>query len=202
MRDQNISPTFYLLRHGETEWNSQKRRQGRRDSPLTERGIRQALANASKLRSRLSFDHSLTIFSSPLGRAAQTASIVIKELGLPPEIIEYETSLVECSFGQWEGLTEKEITRQFPKEWEARCSDRWNYPPPGGESYADVHNRVSSWYSSSSFEGTVIIVGHGLTSRVFRGIFLGLSAQEVFELNEPQDGFIRLQDGHSAYIEH
>ncbi|WP_370645761.1 histidine phosphatase family protein [Ruegeria sp. Ofav3-42] len=200
--NQKVSPTIFLLRHGETEWNSRKRRQGRRNSLLTKRGVAQAVTCAKRLRHRISSCHSLTTISSPLGRAAQTASIVVEELGLPPETIEYETSLMECSFGQWEGLTENEIKRRFPQEWEARCADRWNCPAPGGESYADVHRRVSEWYLGKSFDGPVIIVGHGLTSRVFRGIYLGLSPQEVFALNEPQDGFIKLRDGHSTLIEH
>jgi len=142
------------------------------------------------------------VFSSPLGRAAQTASIVVEELGLPPEAIEYETSLMECSFGRWEGLAENEIKRRFPQEWEARCADRWNCSAPGGESYADVHDRVSAWYSSKSFEGAVIVVGHGLTLRVFRGIYLNLPSEEVFDLNEPQDGFIELRCGNSTFVEH
>jgi probable phosphoglycerate mutase len=199
---QKFSPTIFLLRHGETEWNLQKRRQGRRNSPLTKRGAAQAVASAERLQHRLSGRHPLTVISSPLGRAAQTASIVIEQLGLPPETIEYENSLMECSFGDWEGLTENEITTRFPQEWDARCSDRWNYPVPGGESYADVHNRVSAWYTGKSFEGAVIIVGHGLTLRVFRGIYLNLSAEEIFELNEPQDGFIELRCGHSTFVEH
>ena len=161
----------------------------------------QAVSNATRLRRRLSLDRPLSVFSSPLGRAAQTASIVVEGLGLSPETIKYENSLMECSFGQWEGLTENEIIQRFPKEWQARCSDRWNQPAPGGESYADVHKRVSAWYSGQTFEGTVIIVGHGLTSRVFRGLYQSLSAEEVFELNEPQDGFIELRDGHSTFIE-
>lgn len=202
MLDQKFSPTIYVLRHGETEWNSQKRRQGRRNSLLTKRGVSQAVASAKRLSHRLSSGCALTVISSPLGRAAQTASIVVEELGLPPETIEYENSLIECSFGQWESLTENEIKRRFPREWDTRCSDRWNCPPPGGESYADVHSRVSAWYSGKSFEGVVIVIGHGLTSRVFRGIHLGLSPQEIFALNETQDGFIELRDGHSTLIEH
>ncbi|WP_170756197.1 histidine phosphatase family protein [Ruegeria lacuscaerulensis] len=200
--NQKLSPTILLLRHGETEWNFQKRRQGRQNSPLTKRGVAQAVASAKRLKHRLSSRHPLKVISSPLGRAAQTASIVVEELGLTPETIEYESSLMECSFGQWEGLTENEIIRRFPLEWDARCSDRWNYPVPGGESYADVHNRVFAWYSGKSFEGAVIVVGHGLTLRVFRGIYLNLSPEEVFELNEPQDGFIELRCGQSTFVEH
>ncbi|WP_170426883.1 histidine phosphatase family protein [Ruegeria arenilitoris] len=200
--NQKLSPTIFLLRHGETEWNFQKRRQGRQNSPLTKRGVAQAVASAKRLKHRLSSRHPLKVISSPLGRAAQTASIVVEELGLPPETIEYESSLMECSFGQWEGLAENEIKRRFPQEWEARCADRWNCPAPGGESYADVHSRVSAWYSGKSFEGAVIVVGHGLTLRVFRGIYLTLSSEEVFDLNEHQDGFIELRCGHSTFVEH
>jgi len=200
MNEKNGS-TIYLLRHGETEWNTQKRKQGHRNSPLTERGCTQAAENGRRLKPRVSIDRPLAVISSPLGRAMQTASKVVEVLGLSPNIIECEDRLMECSFGLWEGLAEAEIKRQFPHEWAARSLDRWNTSAPDGESYADVNARVSAWYRELSREETTIVVCHGLTSRVFRGIYLGLSEQEIFELSEPQDGFFELRDGVSIFVE-
>ncbi|MEP2531183.1 histidine phosphatase family protein [Shimia sp.] len=191
---------IYLFRHGETEWNTQGRRQGHLDSPLTERGRVQAVENAKRLQQHRPNCEQIAVFSSTLGRAKQTASIMIKELGLPADVVINEPRLMECSFGSWEGLTTTEIKERYPEEWHARSSDRWNVPAPAGESYSDVHARVSEWYAGVSLAETTIVVCHGLTSRVFRGIFLGLSEQDIFDLKEPQDGFFELSKGTADFV--
>ena len=60
--------------------------------------------------------------------------------------------------------------------------DRWNTRPPSGESYADVNCRVSEWYKEVEFAKTTLVICHGLTSRVLRGIYMGLTHQEVLVL--------------------
>lgn len=194
-------PIIYLFRHGETEWNTQGRRQGHSDSPLSPRGRRQAKQNARRLRHHCSLDGRVVVFASPLGRARQTAFIMIKQLGLSEEMIVYEPRLMECSFGLWEGLTTSEIKTRYPEEWQRRLSDKWNVPAPSGESYADVHERVSEWYTEALFSEKTIVVSHGLTSRVFRGIYADLSQQQVFELHEPQDGFFEMCNLTATFFE-
>ena len=192
--------SIFLFRHGETQWNTEDRRQGHLDSPLTEKGRRQALDNARRLQRQRCLSGDLSIFVSPLGRAKHTAQIMVEELGLAKDTIVYENRLMESSFGIWEGLTDAEIVVRHPKSWQARTTDRWGVRPPSGESYADVHARVSEWFASVSLAETTIVVCHGLTSRVFRGIYAGLSRQQVFELPEPQDGFFELTDGTISYV--
>lgn len=196
MADQTIC----LFRHGETVWNTENRRQGHSDSPLTEKGRRQALANARRLRRYQSLDQGVAVFASPLGRARQTALIIVEELGLSAEAIVYEPQLMESSFGIWEGLTDDEIKVRFPDEWQARTTDKWSVPAPSGESYADVQARVSDWYNGASLADTSIVVCHGLTSRVFRGIYAGLSHKQVFDLPEPHEGYFELRNGSVRYI--
>ena len=171
------------------------------DSALTAKGRAQAQENARRLRRQRFLDGDLAVFVSPLGRAKQTALIMLKELGLSEDTVIYEPKLMEASFGDWEGLTDTEVAVEFPDTWQARTADRWNVRPPSGESYADVHERVSAWYQNASLADTTIVVCHGLTSRVFRGIYAGLSHQQVFELPEPQDGYFELSDGNISYIE-
>lgn len=192
--------TIYLFRHGETEWNAQGRRQGHLDSPLTQKGRFQARENASRLRRKRPIGDGTVVYASPLGRAQQTAAIMIEALGLPDCRIVREPRLKECSFGSWEGLTTAEIETRFPDEWAARARDCWHVAAPNGESYADVHARVSDWYLGLTLAGTTIVVCHGLTSRVFRGIYSGLSHRQVFDLDESQDGFYELRDGASAFV--
>ena len=196
----NTNVVICLFRHGETEWNLQSRRQGHLDSPLTQRGVLQAKENARRLRQRLSLSGDVSIFASPLGRTRNTALIMVAELGIREQAIIFEPRLMECSFGYWEGLTTSEIKARYPYEWQARSMDKWNVPPPSGESYADVHARVTAWCEEVSYAETNLIVCHGLTSRVLRGIYSGLSQHQVFELEEPHDGYFELRGKTEVFV--
>jgi len=100
---------LYLVRHGETDWNRQRRIQGLTDIPLNETGRAQARATGMLL-SRRQWDG---IFSSPLGRAVETASIIAAEVGLgEPTLVD---ALVERNYGQAEGLDWLEIERRYPR---------------------------------------------------------------------------------------
>ncbi len=192
--------TIYLFRHGETEWNAENRRQGQLDSPLTETGQFQALRNARSLKKQRGLRGPVFVYCSPLGRAKQTAGIIVDELGLSRDAILYDDRLMESSFGEWEGLTDQQIAQQFPASWQARTADRWNVRPPSGESYADVHARVAEWYAAASLSVTTLIVCHGLTSRVFRGVYAGLTHAQVFALPEPHEGCFELAKGEVSYL--
>lgn len=196
----NTNAAIYLFRHGETEWNAQRRRQGQLDSPLTKRGRLQAAKNAKRLCDVRALDGDLAVFVSPTGRAKHTALIMLNELGISEALVTYEPRLMECCFGVWEGLTNKEIEERYPEEWRARSLDPWNVPAPSGESYGDVHARVSEWYAEAALVDINLVVCHGLTSRVLRGIHSGLSSKQVFELDEPQDGFYELKMNDSSYV--
>ena len=193
-------PVIYLFRHGETEWNTEGRRQGHKNSPLTSRGKLQAKNNARCLQQNSSLVEPVIIYSSPLGRAKDTAQIILNELNISINSIIFDDRLMESSFGKWEGLTDHEVAEQYPDSWQKRKVDRWNTRPPSGESYADVNTRVSEWYKEVKFSPTTIVICHGLTSRVLRGIYSGFSEQEVFELAEPHVGFFKLSDGIASYI--
>ena len=194
------APIIYLFRHGETEWNTEGRRQGHKNSPLTSRGKLQAKNNARCLQQNLCLIEPLIVYSSPLGRAKDTAIIIANELGISTNSIIFDDRLMESSFGKWEGLTDYEVAARYPDSWKARTVDRWNTRPPSGESYADVNSRVGEWYNEVDLLLPTIVICHGLTSRVLRGIYLGLSHQEVFELKEPHVGFFKLSDGTASYI--
>jgi broad specificity phosphatase PhoE len=104
---ENNYCTFYIVRHGQTIWNVERRVQGQKDSPLTELGKQQAKETAEKLK-HISFDK---IFSSDSGRAVETAEI----LKLEHEIAVLTTkALRERSFGPYEGKPIHEL-RQFDK---------------------------------------------------------------------------------------
>ena len=124
-----------LLRHGDTRLSPEHRFSGLSDEPLSADGARQVKRAAHRLASGTRID---AIVSSPLQRAAATASIVADELGLTTTS---DDDLRETDFGKWEGLTIAEIQDRWPEEAIAWQHDPWQ-APPGGESFADTECRV------------------------------------------------------------
>jgi probable phosphoglycerate mutase len=104
---------FYLLRHGQTEFNIQKRLQGGSDSPLTSVGVQQARNLGLALRKVIGNSDGWILDSSPLPRARATAAIVREAFG-PALPLRFDDRLREVSLGSWEGLTDEEIEREWP----------------------------------------------------------------------------------------
>ncbi|MDR2098496.1 MAG: histidine phosphatase family protein [Rickettsiales bacterium] len=149
----------YFVRHGETDWNRERRLQGRTDVPLNRTGIRQA-EELAKIISNLKVG---AIISSPLKRAAETAEIIAAQLAIP---IEYNENLVERCFGVAEGLVRKEIIAKYSSllVMDGDFID-WNRTViPGGESPEVRHSRLSAALSeifADSNRDNVLVVTHG-----------------------------------------
>ena len=186
---------IYLLRHGETVWNLANRLQGHRDSPLSRTGIAQIEAIGRLLRDNIDDHGTFNIVSSPLGRAWQSAIIVAQRLGRDTDNIAIEPRLKEMAFGAWEGMTFTEVEQAEPGVLARRKSDHWRFRPPGGESYADLAARVAPWLQAQSEQARLIIVCHGLTSRVIRGLYAGLAPEKTVVLSEAQGEVYRLAHG-------
>ena len=180
---------IYLLRHGETVANREGRLQGRSDSPLTLKGVAQIRAIAALLAGEVGDPSRFAVVSSPLGRARRSAVIVCQALGLDPEKVTCEPRLPEYSFGRWEGLLVGDVEAGA---WAQRESDRWNFAPPGGESYAMVAARVGGWLDEQEPEARLIVVCHGAVSRVLRGHYAGLPPAESVRLSQDQTNLYRL----------
>ncbi|MDO3434209.1 histidine phosphatase family protein [Rhizobium sp. CBN3] len=188
---------IYLLRHGETLWNTVGRFQGQKDSPLTPRGVRQADQMADRLAREIGGRESeFSIHVSPLGRARETAVRIRQLISLPEK---EEPRLMEVTVGSWDGMTLYEIDAEYPDALKGADAFEWFFRSPDGETFDDVHWRVSEWLSHIS--QPTIAVSHGLTGRIIRGVYLGLSRRDMLELPVPQDGFYCLQDGIASYIE-
>jgi probable phosphoglycerate mutase len=125
-----------LLRHGQTPMSVQKRYAGRSDVPLTDAGVAQAAAAAKRL-APAGID---AIVASPLRRTVQTAGEVAAVTGLP---VAAEDGFRETDFGAWEGLTFAEVRERWPSEMTAWLADP-EVAPPGGESFAEVSERVTA----------------------------------------------------------
>jgi probable phosphoglycerate mutase len=124
-----------LLRHGDTTMSPEHRFSGLCDLPLSADGTRQAEAAAGRLAAGTPID---VVVSSPLRRAAATATIVATKLGLTTIT---DDDLRETDFGEWEGFTLAEIQQRWPAAVAAWQHDP-EQAPPGGESFADTAHRV------------------------------------------------------------
>lgn len=130
------STSTVLLRHGQTAMSVEKRYSGLSDVPLTETGLRQAAAAAKALAGA----GISTIVSSPLRRAVQTAEEVAAVTGVG---VITDEGFRETDFGAWEGLTFAEVRERWPAELTTWLADP-AVPPPGGESFAAVSERVTA----------------------------------------------------------
>ena len=178
-----------MVRHGQTTWNAQKRYQGQSDVPLDETGRQQATALARYFAS----EHINTIYSSDLQRAVQTAQAIARATAVP---VIADVRLREIAFGRWEGLTYMEIQERWPEEYQGWQNDPLARVPPGGETLAQIEQRVGAFVGDirRKHDGqTVLVVAHGgslralvchaleLPSHVFWR--LGLASGSVSELH-------------------
>ncbi len=197
-----IAP-LYMLRHGETAWNTERRMQGTKNSDLTERGRAQALAMGRALRIELAREPGPTVFlRSPLGRVRETSEIVGRELGLDPSQWRDDPRLAELGYGEWEGFSWKEIEVTHPTALADWRADPHGYSPPGGETHVDLRRRSAAVLGDIvASQVRTVVVGHGVSGAVLRGLNLGLDARAMFVLEKPQDAFFRLLAGREERIE-
>ncbi|HEY1261810.1 MAG TPA: histidine phosphatase family protein [Stellaceae bacterium] len=184
--------TILLVRHGETEWNLEGRYQGRLDSPLTARGTAQAQA-IGRLLARLQGTAAMPIFTSPLGRARHTADIIAGCIGNYSRP-RPDDRLREISLGSWDGLTRKEIALRAPELFTGAVRCEWYFRSPDGETYEGFAARVGAWLDEWR-DDDVVVVAHGVVSRVLRGLYGGLDRRVALTLPVPQDAIFRLSAG-------
>ena len=149
---------LYLVRHGQTEWNRQRRLQGIMDSPLTKEGLQQA----GRVAGRLAGIHFDAIYSSDLGRAMETARLITSKLsGMQ---IFPDARLQERNFGIFHGYNWEEIMSRYPEEGRMEKEARPDYVIPGGESRQEMLGRVVAFLDDISRQhpkGRVLAVSHG-----------------------------------------
>lgn len=181
--------TIFLVRHGETEWNRARRYQGWGDSPLTETGVAQAEALGRRL-AAIPEAADAEIVASPLGRARRTAEIIAAKLGraAPPRLDE---RLREISIGSWDGLDRRDVMGRLGANF---VEYDWYFETPDGESYDAFSGRIATWLAEIGDE-PLIVVCHGVVTRVLRGLYANLPRAEALRLPVPQDRIFRLAGG-------
>ena len=169
-------PPIYVLRHGETVWNAEKRFQGALNSPLTERGIAQAQAQG-----RLLANLDLSGFDvrvSPQGRAFQTAAIA---LATQVTLLRTDDNLREIGVGDWSGRLRADCQAAGMVLQDTPDGPLGLYEhAPGGEGFAALRSRCAQFLQGLT--GPTICVTHGITSRMLRAVALGVSAAHLGDL--------------------
>lgn len=186
---------IFLVRHGQTEFNAERRMQGRRDSPLTPLGVEQARRMGACLRDFVEDPDEVELIASPLGRTVRTAEIIRETAGLDCQIVTDER-LVEVSVGAWEGLTREQIAPLAPPG--VIDAPGWLCRAPGGERFEALVARLSSFLADvDEADGRRrLVVSHGGSGRVLRALYAQAPHEHVW-LGDwpPQDAVFRLHGG-------
>ena len=191
-------PTLYFARHGETDWNRERRLQGQHDIPLNALGRVQASRSGELLRGLLERDGrpaaEYDYVSSPLGRARETMELMRAAMGLDPEAYRTDARLMEMSFGRWEGFTFAELRAREAAALAERERDKWGFVLPGGESYAQLQVRVRAWYET--MERDSVVSAHGGVCRALIA-HLNLAEPEAASIGDIGQGCVYVFDGSS-----
>lgn len=193
-----LPATIIFLRHGETDWNVSGRLQGQRDIPLNDHGRSQARRNGERIRQTVPDIAGFDFVASPLGRARETMEIARSAMGLEPGAYRLDDRLRELTFGAWEGFTTEELRLQEPEAIAEREARKWEFVPPGGESYQMLTGRVSAWLASLG--RPVMAVSHGGVGRVLYQLLEGVERSVAANLDFPQDRFLVWQSGPARWV--
>jgi probable phosphoglycerate mutase len=184
--------TILLVRHGETEWNLTRRYQGWGDSPLTPVGLAQAEAIGNFLRTLPGIERA-SLISSPIGRAYRTAGIIQECLGRAAPI-QTDGRLREISLGSWDGLDREQIAGLRPGLMDGDGRYEWYFRTPDGETFDGFAGRIGAWLTEHR-DRDLVVVTHGIVTRVLRGLYAGLPRAQALQLPVLQDRIWRLAGG-------
>ena len=161
-----MANTFYIVRHGETNWNILGKTQGHGNSNLTEKGIEQA------------------IYSSDLGRAVETANILADVLNLE---VNETNALREMGFGVWEGLLMDEIKENYADMYSIWRNTPHLFDVPGGETLSIIQDRVDEFIKeiNEKYDNKhILLVSHSVTVRVILLSCLGSGLENIYRIKQ------------------
>jgi valyl-tRNA synthetase len=188
--NMEIKSKWFLVRHGETDYNKEGRSQGQTDTPLNDTGRAQAHETARKLKN----ENIDLIISSDLSRARETAEIIARETGA--EII-FDEKFRERSFGEGEGMLAQEQNEKYGDRFHT-----YDQTYPGGETFKEVEERVVEAFRSHGenyFHKNVVIATHGGVIRALKKNIKNISVEDLFnETNKkatPNAAIITLEIG-------
>lgn len=188
----------WFVRHGQTDWNAERRYQGHGDVPLNDTGRAQAARNGLALKDLIARPERAAFFSSPLVRATETLEIVRDAMDLPRKRYALDDRLIEIDLGLWNGRTHDEVAAEDPGVHERREKEKWAFRTPGGESYAEAATRVREFLMT--LDRPAVIAGHGASGRILRAYLLGLKPSRTPHLPAPQDKVFEIVNGREREI--
>ncbi len=198
-----LTHRLLFIRHGETDWNREGRLQGQRDIPLNPKGREQAAAVGRSLRKlmgaeidQLEATHAFQC--SPLGRTRETMELARAAMALPPGDYALNDALKELTFGDWEGLTWPEVAIRAPGGPEARAADKWNFTPPGGESYAALAERLTPWLKTVRED--LFVCSHGGVARALMVLLGGLAPEKAADADIHQGRALLFAEGRFRWM--
>ena len=162
--------TLLIVRHGETDWNSEGRIQGHTDIGLSDTGAEQARLLGKRL-AQIPID---AAYCSDLKRASETAKYALEEREV---VAQGMVMLREYHKGAFEGLTLPEVRARFPDDYPRYLEKNLDYAPEGGETARDVGVRVAGIFDeikARHMNETVLVVGHGGSLRLAMASLLGM----------------------------
>ncbi|WP_411291810.1 histidine phosphatase family protein [Sphingorhabdus sp.] len=191
---------LFIARHGETVFNKVARMQGQAEvhTPLTWEGCVQARAMGRALAHYLGDDSRPQLWSSTAGRALQTLALIAEEIAADWHDTNRDDRLLEIDVGRWSGRTYADIAAEIGPIVDKE-HHLFSVRPDGGEYYDDVARRLSKWIEELPFDDDMLVICHGMTARVLRGLLLGTQPIERFgapiALSLAQGSMVMIRDG-------
>ena len=186
-----------FVRHGETDWNREARLQGQREVHLNALGRRQAARNGRVLTGLIE-PAEWRFTASPLARACDTMGVILAALGRPAHAFTTDERLMELTYGEWEGRTLTEIADGDAAAVAARHAAKWDFLPPGGESYSMLAERIGPWLAE--LDGPTLVVAHGGVMRVLLHLVAGLPGELAAHRPARQDRVVLFRPGMAAFL--
>lgn len=195
---------LFIARHGETVFNAAARLQGdHAHTPLTRDGFAQVDEMGAVLRHQLGPRPDLTLWSSSAGRALQTLAIIADHLGLDWHDAHHDDRLVEIGMGAWGGRYYADVVAEHGPVVDPE--HRLLKPAPDGENYAEIAERVTHWFEEDGkTAGDKLVIMHGISSRVLRGVLLGLEQLPGYDApvapGLPQGSVVMIENGAETLV--
>lgn len=179
---------IYLVRHGQTKCNAERKYYGATESPLTEIGMEQS----SKAIKSLSQYHIDVIISSPRQRCTYIAEAVAKKMGIETIV---DDRVEEYNFGIFEDTNQDEIVKKYPNEYKSWINNE-TYCLPGGESKDAMHERVFNFAADllSKYKGKdiLIITHHGVIKALICNL-LNLTSDKEWNFFIKNTGMVKIK---------
>lgn len=196
---------YFIARHGETVFNASARMQGNAlHTPLTRMGFVQADQMGAALAGVLGWNPLLTLWCSPAGRALQTLAIIAEHLGGDWHSARIDERLSEMAMGGWGGRLYADIHAEVGPFVDPTTL-LFTRRAPGGEWYEEVAARLTAWLAEQAGEqGDRLVVMHGLSSRVLRGLLTGAPPRAECGVpvsdGLPQGSVAMIEDGQETVL--